>query len=207
MADYESDYGDLPPIEDYGDFGQGVLAKAKAMVPSTREIMNMVKAGGGVVGALLISDQVIPRVPWLKDQNVYVKAGVKVLGAIVAGKLLSRVDGFLGGGMSAGFLASAVYDVLDTLIFKGGSAQAAVAPQLPATTEEKKAGAGYGISPDEQLFDVEQRLFADVDVMQPDEELAGEATSDVDIMQQGGPMYIPPDGSEGEMEGVGSFLS
>jgi len=209
MAQYDEDYGDLPPIEDYG-FGimAAIPAPIRDLIPSTAEIKNMVFAGGGVVGALLVADQVIPRVPWLKDQNVYVKAGVKVLGAIVAGKLLSRYNGFLGGGVSAGLLASAVYDMLDNFVFSGaGSSMSLPAPaptaQLPAST----GTSGYGIGPDEQLFDVDQRLFADVDVMQPDSELSGESTSDIDIMDQDGPMYMPPDGSEGEMEGVGAFMS
>lgn len=200
-------YGDLPPLED-GDMGAFDI---KSLIPRKDEIMNMVKAGGGVLGAILVGDQVIPRIPWVRDQNVYVKSGVKLALAIVGGKLtMQYVDGMFGAGLSAGLAGTAIYDVVDHLVF--GGAKASAMPELPATAtaaEEKAETKGYGAQED-QLFlgddeteadedsdegaweglgqSVEQQLFGDVNVVSPSDEMG---LGEISVEQQ---------------DGVGSFL-
>lgn len=201
MSKMNGDYGDLPPVDE-GDMGAFDI---KDLIPQKDEIMNMVKAGGGVLGAILVGDQVIPRIPWVKDQNVYIKSGVKLALAVVAGKLTMRyVDGMFGAGLSAGLAGTAIYDVVDHLVF--GGAKASAMPELPATTtaaETKAATAGYGAQED-QLFlgddeveadedsdegaweglgaNVEQQLFGDVNVVTPGDEMG---LGEVSVESQG----------------------
>lgn len=233
-------YADLPPIEDYaGGFGLDIVSQAKAMMPTKSEVINMVKAGGGVFGARLVSTQVIPRIPWLGDKftgSIWWRVGTKLVLGLVSGKLLTKVDGFLGAGMAAGFAGDAVSDLVDHFVFKGDmsvkQAEQAAEAGAEAAANATSGWGDYGVDEDElflgddtdiaqenlfgagpdseaaanQLFGVEDRLFSDVDVMQPDA-LGG--FSEVEVMKQFGPVQSAgaAGGDQGEFQGIGSWLS
>jgi len=226
-------YADLPAIDDYAgaDFGLNIMQTVKNQLPTKEEVINMVKSGGGVLAARLVSTQAIPRIPWLGPRftsNIWWRVGTKVVLGLVAGRYATRLDGYFGAGMGAGFIGDAISDLVDHFIFKGSISESAADQAAEAAAEATDGMDDYsGDDDDDDLFlgdgdaadelfgdggmgdDTGDDLFEDVDVMSPDA-LSIDGMGEIDIMKQFGPVGATHGESAGEWqgvdEGVGSWI-
>lgn len=197
-----------PSIEEYGDLG--IVGALKSYMPGKVEVINMMKGGAGAVGAFLIADQLIPRIPWLSDRiasptsGLYWGIGTKLAMAFIAGKLVAKVDPYMGSGIGVGFIASAMYDVLDEFVFKGAAPGGTATAGLHGSAWNEAETKFFGADIDQQA----NKLFADladaqsdVEVLEPDDaDLFG-----IEVVEQDNPLFGL--GDMGQGSGVGTFLT
>lgn len=146
-----------------GLFGLSALAK-----DLKDDAMDAAVMGGAGAAALLASELLIPRIPWLKDQSPYLKAAAQALLGFAGGVAVGRyVHAGAGAGIAAALVAGGAFKALSQVPAVAGLLPAAASAPAAAPAAGTKGIAATLIDGQEQAAMLDGVQVEDVSAAMP----------------------------------------